>query len=69
MDQNITHSSLEILYSVSRELATTLELRTVLANVLNLSTENMNAERASLIVLDSLGNPMEIGRASCRERV
>ena len=59
MDQNITHSSLEILYSVSRELATTLELRTVLANVLNLSTENMNAERASLIVLDSLGNPMD----------
>lgn len=59
MDQNITHSSLEILYSVSRELATTLELRTVLANVLALSTKNLNAERASLIVLDSLGNPMD----------
>ncbi len=59
MDQDFTHSSLEILYSISRELATTLELRKVLANVLTLSTENMNAERASLVVLDKLGQPMD----------
>ena len=59
MDQDITHSSLEILFSISRELATTLDMRKVLENVLTLSTENMNAERASLVVLDSKGNPLD----------
>lgn len=59
MNQDNPHSSLEILYSISRELATTLELRKVLANVLTLSTENMNAERASLVVLDNSGQPVD----------
>ncbi len=59
MDQELTHSSLEILFSISRELATSLDLRKVLGNVLTLSTENMNAERASLVVLDEFGDPMD----------
>jgi NtrC-family two-component system sensor histidine kinase KinB len=59
MNQDNPHSSLEILYSISRELATTLELRKVLANILTLSTENMNAERASLVVLDTTGQPVD----------
>jgi PAS domain S-box-containing protein len=52
-------SSLEILLSVSRELATSLDLHTVLERVLSLSTANMGAENASLIVLDSKGNPID----------
>jgi PAS domain S-box-containing protein len=52
-------SSLEILLSVSRELAASLDLHTVLERVLSLSTANMGAERASLIVLDSKGNPID----------
>ena len=59
MDQDITHSSLEILFSISRELAATLELRKVLENVLTLSTNNMNTERASLVVLDDFGRPVD----------
>ena len=59
MDQDITRSSLEILFSISRELATTLELRKVLTNILSLSTKNINAERASLIVLDETGRPLD----------
>ena len=59
MEDNLSNSSLEILYSVSRELAGTLELRIVLSNILTLSTNNLNSERASLVVLDSLGSPID----------
>ncbi len=59
MDQDITLTSLEILYSISRELATSLDLRKVLANILTLTTENMNVERASLVVLDTHGKPVD----------
>lgn len=59
MDQDITLTSLEILYSISRELAASLDLRKVLANILTLTTENMNVERASLVVLDIHGKPVD----------
>lgn len=59
MDQDTTLSSLEILYSISRELAASLDLRKVLANILTLTTENMNVERASLVVLDITGKPVD----------
>ncbi|KAF0110402.1 MAG: putative two-component sensor histidine kinase [Chloroflexi bacterium] len=59
MNEEITRTSLEILFSISRELATTLDLHKVLARVLSLSTENMGAERASLIVLDGSGKPVD----------
>jgi PAS domain S-box-containing protein len=52
-------SSLEILYSISRELAASLDLHTVLERVLSLSTSNIGAERASLVVLDEKGNPID----------
>lgn len=59
MDQDTTLSSLEILYSISRELAASLDLRKVLANILTLTTDNMNVERASLVVLDINGKPVD----------
>jgi len=58
----IPHSektSLEILFSISRELAASLDLHTVLERVLSICTSNIGAERASLIVLDKKGNPID----------
>ncbi len=52
-------SQLEILYNVSRQLAASLDLHEVLARVLLLSTGNLAAERASLIVLDTAGKPRD----------
>jgi len=59
MPQDRTRSSLELLLSISRELATSLELRSVLARVLSLSTTNVGAERGSMIVLNDAGQPVE----------
>ena len=59
MAQDQTRSSLELLLSVSRELAGSLDLRTVLARVLSLSTTNVGAERGSLIVINPAGQPVE----------
>ena len=47
-----TRSSLELLYNVSRELTSALDLHTVLTRVLFLSTSNVQAERGSVIVMD-----------------
>jgi len=55
----ISRSSLALLLDISRELAASLELRTVLARVLLLSTVNVGAERGSLIVLNETGQPVE----------
>lgn len=52
-------SQLEILYNVSRQLAASLDLHEVLARVLLLSTGNLAAERASLVVLGSAGKPRD----------
>ncbi len=52
MPNDTIRTSLELLYSISRELATTLDLRTVLERVLSLSIENVGAERGTLIALD-----------------
>lgn len=52
-------SQREILYNVSRQLAASLDLHEVLARVLLLSTGNLGAERASLIVLDPAGKPRD----------
>jgi len=57
MDED--RSFLEILYNVSRELAGSLDLHEVLTRVLVLSARNLGAERASLIVLDQTGKPMD----------
>ncbi len=54
-----TRSSLALLLDISRELAASLDLRTVLSRVLLLSTVNVGAERGSLIVLNENGQPVE----------
>lgn len=52
-------TSLELLYHISRELASALDLHTVLQRVLYLSTQNVGAISGSIIVLDDSGLPVE----------
>jgi PAS domain S-box-containing protein len=52
-------SSLQLLYNISRQLVSSLDLQTVLQNVVNLSIRNLGAERGTLIVLDELQRPSE----------
>ncbi len=54
-----TKSSLELLLTISRELATTLELKEALAKVISLSTQNVGAERGSLIAINENQRPIE----------
>lgn len=59
MNNDANRASLELLYNISRELATALDLHTVLTRVLFLSIGNVNAERGSLIVLNENGIPVD----------
>jgi two-component system, NtrC family, sensor histidine kinase KinB len=59
MIQDSARASLTLLYNISRELASISDLRTMLARVLSLSVHTVGAERGSLIVLDSSGNPVD----------
>jgi PAS domain S-box-containing protein len=52
-------SSLQLLYDISRQLVSSLDLQTVLQNVVSLSIRNLGAERATLIVLDESQRPSE----------
>jgi NtrC-family two-component system sensor histidine kinase KinB len=52
-------TSLELMYHIGRELASALDLRTVLQRVLFLSTQNVGAVNGSIIVLDDQGQPVE----------
>ena len=52
-------SSLALLYNISRDLATSVDLKTILSRVLFLSTKNVGAERGSLVVLDDDCSPIE----------
>ena len=54
-----TRASLELLYNVSRELTSALDLHTVLTRVLFLSTSNVQAERGTVIVLDDHLRPVD----------
>jgi NtrC-family two-component system sensor histidine kinase KinB len=54
-----TRASLELLYHISRELSSALDLRTVLQRVLFLSMRTVGAINGSLIVLDDNGEPVE----------
>lgn len=54
-----TRATLETLYSISRELATALDLRTVLQRVLFLAMKHVGAMSGSIIVLDDSGQPVE----------
>ena len=50
-----TRPLLELLYRVSRELATALDLRTVLQRVLFAAIQNVGGERGTIVVLDDDG--------------
>jgi PAS domain S-box-containing protein len=52
-------ASLELLYHVSREIATSLDLATLLERILFLSIENIGAINGSIIALDDSGSPVE----------
>ena len=59
MPPDTTRSSFELLIGISRELATSLDLHTVLTRILFLSVGNVNAERGSLIILDENLNAVD----------
>jgi len=58
-DNSTARTSLELLYNVSRELTSALELSTVLEKVISLSMENVGALNGSIIVMDSSKTPIE----------
>ncbi len=59
IEVNSTRSSLELLYHISRELSSALDLRTLLKRVLLLSMQNVGAINGSIIVLDDNGVPVD----------
>ncbi len=52
-------SSLELLYNVSRELASDLDLRTILQRILIQSLKYVGGERGSIVVMDDKGKPID----------
>lgn len=54
-----TRASLDLLYHISRELASALELRTVLHRVLMLALDSINGISGSIVVLDDKGDPID----------
>lgn len=54
-----TRALLELLYDVSRELATALDLRMVLQHVLYRALQNVGGERCSIVVLDDAGKAVD----------
>lgn len=59
MAEQETTSSLELLYKVSRELVSALELRTVLQRILFQSLKYIGGERASIVVMDDNGKAVD----------
>ncbi|MBT3336544.1 MAG: GAF domain-containing protein [Anaerolineae bacterium] len=59
MTNDHTRSLLELLYHVSREVATALDLRTVLQRVLYAAIDNVGGERGSVVVMDDSGKPLD----------
>jgi PAS domain S-box-containing protein len=58
-EQDRTKALLELLYHVSREVATALDLRTVLQRVLYETMQNVGGERCSIVVLDDAGKAVD----------
>ncbi|HUE99719.1 MAG TPA: GAF domain-containing protein [Anaerolineales bacterium] len=58
-EQDRTKALLELLYNVSREVATALDLRTVLQRVLYETMQNVGGERCSIVVLDDAGKAVD----------
>ena len=59
MTNDQTQSLLELLYHVSREVATALDLRTVLQRVLYAAIDIVGGERGSIVVMDDNGKPLD----------
>ncbi len=59
MEQDRNRALLELLIGVSREVATALDLRTVLQRLLYAAIHNVGGERGSIVVLDDLGKPVD----------
>ena len=51
-----THPSLELLYHISREIASTIDLPALIERILVLSIENIGAQNGSIIVVDENRN-------------
>jgi PAS domain S-box-containing protein len=58
-EQDRTKALLELLFHVSREVATALDLRTVLQRVLYETMQNVGGERCSIVVLDDAGKAVD----------
>jgi hypothetical protein len=54
-----SYGSLKLIYDVSRELVSALDLRTVLQRILSRSLEIVKASTASIIILDHGGEPFD----------
>ena len=59
MTENQSRSLLELLVKVSREVATALDLRTVLQRVLYACIQYVGGERGSVVVMDDFGKPVD----------
>ena len=59
MTNDRDRSLLELLYSVSRELTTAIDLRTVLQRVLYAALDNVGGERGSIVVMDEQEKPLD----------
>jgi PAS domain S-box-containing protein len=59
MSADRTRALLELLYHVSHEVATALDLRTVLHRLLYAAIKNVGGERGSIVVLDDNGRPLD----------
>ncbi len=54
-----TYNALKLLFDISRELVSDLELKTVLQRVLYLSMETVEAQSASIIILNNHAEPVD----------
>ena len=58
-EKDRTKALLELLFHVSREVATALDLRTVLQRVMYEAIQNVGGERCSIVVLDDAGKAVD----------
>lgn len=59
MSESRTRPLLELLVKISREVATALDLRTVLQRLLYAALQYVGGERGSIVVMDDLGKPVD----------
>ena len=59
MSEDRSQSLLELLINVNREVATALDLRTVLQRLIYAAIQHVGGERSSIIVMDDLGKPVD----------